>query len=271
MRDRHRVELHRSSVAGVEAMTLATAHAFPRHSHDQYGVGVIDRGGQRSWSGVGPVEAGPGDVIMVNPGEVHDGVPHHTPARAWRMVYLDPALTTCEADDVAGGAPARVELRPVARDEVLAHRFSRLFEVATAFPDPLARDEALLALVACLVRRQGVATNPAPVPAGPTPPVALARSLIDDDPAAPVTLAELAVVAGVSRFQVLRAFSRELGLTPRAYVLQRRLSLARRLIADGGRLADTAVAAGFADQSHMTRTFVSHLGVTPGRYAAALA
>lgn len=257
-------------------MTLVTAHTFPRHSHDQYGVGVVDRGGQRSWSGVGPVEAGPGDVIMVNPGEVHDGAPlDRDGGRAWRMVYLDPDLVAREAGDVAEGPPVRVEIaQPVARDARLARRFERIFAAATGgagdlADDPLAREEALLALVAHVVARHGAAGATARTAA--TPPVARARARIDEDPAAPVTLAELAALAGVSRFQILRAFSRELGLTPRAYVLQRRLALARRLIAGGDRLAEVAAAAGFADQSHMTRTFVGHLGVTPGRYAAALA
>ena len=56
-------------------MTLASNHHFPRHSHDQFGVGVITFGAPRSWSGVGHVEASAGDVIMVNPGEMHDGAP----------------------------------------------------------------------------------------------------------------------------------------------------------------------------------------------------
>lgn len=41
---------HRSALPGVEAMTLLTDHAFPRHSHDGFGIGVMDAGAQRSWS-----------------------------------------------------------------------------------------------------------------------------------------------------------------------------------------------------------------------------
>jgi AraC-like DNA-binding protein len=36
-------------------------------------------------------------------------------------------------------------------------------------------------------------------------------------------------------------------------------------------LADVAAASGFADQSHMTRVFVSRYGLTPGAYVAAIA
>jgi AraC-like DNA-binding protein len=104
-----------------------------------------------------------------------------------------------------------------------------------------------------------------------TAPIARARALVDDDPAAPLRLDDLAAAAGLGRFQLLRGFARELGLTPHAYLLQRRLALARRLIAEGSGLAGAAVAAGFADQSHLNRVFVRHLAITPGQYAAAVA
>jgi hypothetical protein len=34
----HRVTQHRSAAAGIEAMSLATDRAFPRHGHDQFGL-----------------------------------------------------------------------------------------------------------------------------------------------------------------------------------------------------------------------------------------
>jgi AraC-like DNA-binding protein len=95
--------------------------------------------------------------------------------------------------------------------------------------------------------------------------------MIDDAPAAAVSLAELAGVAGLSRFQLVRQFARATGLTPHAYLIQRRIEAARVLLARGSALADAAAASGFADQSHMTRIFIRTYGITPGAYAAALA
>jgi AraC-like DNA-binding protein len=94
-----------------------------------------------------------------------------------------------------------------------------------------------------------------------------ARDRIDADPAVPLTLTELAREAGLSRYQLLRAFARELGLTPHAYILQRRIALARQLLRGGRAVAEVALAAGFYDQSHLHRCFVRQFGVTPRRYA----
>ena len=248
-------------------MTLVSNHHFPRHSHEQFSLGVIAFGAQRSWSGVGSVTAAAGDVIMANPGEIHDGSPVDGTARGWRMIYLDPAIMAREVREEFVG---RIEIvRPVARDPLLAQHFAELFACLTAAqPDTLAGEENLLRSLMWVLRQHGMAR---PAPNGPSPCVAKAIQRLNSAPDAHVSLAELAALSGVSRFQLLRGFAREVGITPHAYLVQRRVRLARRLLADGQTSAQAAVLAGFADQSHMTRAFVRQLGVTPSRYRAAVA
>ena len=96
-----------------------------------------------------------------------------------------------------------------------------------------------------------------------------ARQRLDDDPATDPGLDALAREAGLSRFQLLRAFARELGMTPHAYLVQRRLALARSLLDAGQPIAQAALAAGFSDQSHLTRAFRRCLGYTPAAYSGA--
>jgi len=262
----HRVEQHKVAVPGIEAMTLVSNHQFPRHSHEQFGIGVIAFGAQRSWSGIGSVSARAGDVIMLNPGEIHDGAPVDGRARGWRIIYLDPATVAREVREEFAG---QVEIvRPVARDPLLAGHFAELFRCLTAAePDSLAREENLLRSLMCLLRRHGMAR---PAPSGSSPGVRKAIERLDSAPEAHVSLAELASLSGVSRFQLLRGFAREVGITPHAYLVQRRVCLARRLLADGQTPAQAALLAGFADQSHMTRAFARQLGITPSRYRVAI-
>jgi AraC-like DNA-binding protein len=81
-----------------------------------------------------------------------------------------------------------------------------------------------------------------------------------------VTLEELADAAGVSRFHLLRLFSTELGVPPHAYQVQVRLAKAREFIRAGMSLPEAAMASGFSDQSHLTRHFKYHFGMTPAQY-----
>lgn len=250
-----------AGLQGIDVVVADSNHAFGRHFHDEFGIGLIERGAQRSASGRGIVEAGPGDLITVNPGEVHDGRPIDAAGRRWRMLYIDPARLLDAAQDAAPGAMHEFTL-PVLRDPRLAQRFLTLFQTALVRDDGLRAEAALLDLVA------GLLQPVEPKPAADVVEIAAARERIDDDPSASPTLAELAHACGLSRYQFLRAFKRLTGLPPHAYLLQRRLQRARQLLRGGQSAVDTAAACGFADQSHMTRSMVRCLGLTPGAFSS---
>jgi len=257
----HSASVHRSGNMGITAMELVSNHSFPRHTHDEYGIGVILSGAQRSWSGVGLVESYPGDVISVNPGEVHDGHPVDRAVRRWRIIYFDPDMLTRQ---LLPDAEREIEfVSPSLREPGLGHWVSLLFDRLACNTDRLGVEELVSYLVGRLASQSsGPQCNPRTFSA----PVRKARKRIDEDPSGQVSLAELATLAGVSRYQIVRAFARELGVTPHAYVIQRRVRLARQLLVNGATLADAALRAGFADQSHLTRAFVRQFGVPPGRY-----
>ena len=255
----------------ITAVDACSSQAFARHSHDDFGIGLMTGGAQRSWSGRGHVEAKQGNLITVNPAEVHDGMPigEH---RTWSMLYFAPDLISTIVADLSEGRDSDRELHsPVIDNARIAHLFRMARAAAIADEQDEGFQEALLALFGALHHVAIPASTSTSTSTSTSSAASLkqARSCIDDDPAANHTLAELARLAGLSRFQTLRGFTRLTGLTPRAYVIQRRLDLVRGLIRQGSTLADAAAAAGFADQSHMHRAFVVRYGLTPGAYGLA--
>ena len=68
---------------------------------------------------------------------------------------------------------------------------------------------------------------------------------------------------GLSRFQRYRRCRAASGLSPHELRRMHRVELARTMIATGIPLAEAALAAGFADQAHMTRQLRQLWGVTP--------
>jgi AraC-like DNA-binding protein len=259
----HQVAAHRFQHMGITAMELTSNHSFPRHTHDEYGIGVMLSGGQRSWSGVGQVEALQGDVITVNPGELHDGHPIDGGIRRWRIIYFDPKVSVrLFMPELA----QEIEfVRPSLRDPKMAAWVNVLFARLCGGVDALGIEEAVTHL---MLRLQSPSVRPMRDLTSHSAPVARARARIEEDPSSPITLSDLAALSGVSRYQIVRSFARELGTTPYAYVIQCRVRLARKMLVNGETLARAAHGAGFADQSHMTRAFVRQLGISPGRYKA---
>ena len=80
-------------------------------------------------------------------------------------------------------------------------------------------------------------------------------------------LDELAAIANVSPARLSREFRLAAGMSVAAYARAARVEAARKLVRESDRsLADVAIEAGFADQSHLCRAFRRVLGTTPARY-----
>ncbi len=257
---------------GLECLTATfRTHVYAPHTHETFVVGTIMAGCEAfSQNGI-QLYAGPGDVCVVPPEAVHDGRPHGA-GYAYRMTY--PAIGLLR--DIAGDAGERTVTGvpdfagAVIRDPALAAEIAAAHAAADAGVPALEADERLhRAFVRLLARhgRQGATRaaleRPAPREGGP---VARARAFLEANYAEPVDLAGLAAVAGIPRTRLIRAFARETGLTPHAWLTDRRIRAARGLLAAGLGPAAVAAACGFCDQSHLTRAFRARIGVAPGAF-----
>lgn len=227
----------------------------------------MEAGGHRSASGRGVVEALPGHIVTSNPGEVHDGHPLSHAPRRWRMVHVSVSAMAGLVDD-----QRREFTRPVFDDPVLHAAIALLFEHWDEFDrlGPLAAatcEEALTQVCGLLAFRHSTLLPEVVAPAN----LQRVRDCLLDQVTTPPSLDGLAQLAGLSRFQLVRQFAQWQGLPPFAWLQQQRLREARRLIGAGMPLAETAFAAGFADQSHLNRQFMRHFGFTPGQWRQAMA
>jgi AraC family transcriptional regulator len=79
-----------------------------------------------------------------------------------------------------------------------------------------------------------------------------------------LNLETLAAVVGLGTWTFTRHFRESFGRTPHAYVIERGIDRAQRLLAQSSLpIKEVAAVCGFADQAHMTRVFQTHLHITP--------
>jgi AraC family transcriptional regulator len=106
--------------------------------------------------------------------------------------------------------------------------------------------------------------------AAPPPWLLRAKEVIDGGLASRLTLGDIANEVGVHRVHLASSFRRHFGQTVAGYIRQSRIEYACRALAESDApVADIALAAGFADQSHLGRTFRRVMRTTPAAWRRA--
>ena len=252
---------------GVELFSAWFAgHAYQKHRHDTYAVGVTDSGVQVFDYRGAMHTSTPGQVVVLYPDEVHDGRAGTDEGFGYRIVYLEPSRLASAIRALRGVASSL----PFVSDAVSTNAdLSRAVDMVFRTPlEPLAVDSLVVDLAQALMageRATAVVTRRVDVTA-----VERARQFLDAEKTRVVHSQELESLTGLTRYDLARQFRITLGTSPYRYLLMRRLEFARDRIHRQRPLAEVAVDAGFADQAHFTRAFKTAFGLTPARYRSLL-
>jgi AraC-like DNA-binding protein len=246
-------------------LMVSPAQAYRDNIHSEFklvwcaGGYQVERRGRR-------YHAGADQLIVLHPGEAHSGQPDQkdeSERGQWRIICVPPSLVAQVAD------PNDLRFEPPVLDASdLAQQFRSVFALFEEPASRAEREEGLRELISTLVPF-GTPADP-PVPVDPADEAALQRAkrYLTDRLARNVTLDELAEVAKVDKFRLVRACTAQLGVAPHTLHLRMRLDRARQLIRLGRQLRAVGQETGFYDQAHFTRTFTRAFGMTPKQYQA---
>ncbi len=257
--DRSVVRAWSPDVPGVDEVFHAhfVGHRYPPHCHDTWTLLVVDRGAIR-YDLDGRERGAAGDLVTVlPPGVVHDGGPGRHDVFDKKVVYLDDRHLPTDLVDAAVSTSSIT-------DRTLRRAIDRLHGALGHDGDQLDA-EAQLTVIAERVRSH-LLGRPVGAPADRGTAHRL-REHLDAHLRTPITLDAAALDLDRHPGHLTRSFSAAFGVSPHAYVIGRRIELARRELLADRRIADVAVEVGFHDQAHLTRHFKRHVGVTPGAYA----
>jgi AraC-like DNA-binding protein len=244
-------------------------HAYRPHSHPTWTVAVVERGAARFELDATQQRAAEGELFVLEPEAVHTGMAAVPEGWAYKVLYVDPSILHEWAE--RDGAPPRAARWVVFRDRALRGALLSAHAALASEPPGLAVDEPVLRAVAAL--RPHLRPGPRERITATLEHAAVrrARHHLRERWDQPVSLSELATVAGLSRFELVRRFRAQIGVTPQTFQSNLRIDHARRMLATGATPAAVAATCGFADQPHLTRVFKRAVGVTPARYARATA
>ncbi|MGB0513328.1 MAG: helix-turn-helix transcriptional regulator [Wenzhouxiangellaceae bacterium] len=248
---RPRVDHVTQGIRIAELDATVPAADVPEHEHNDAHIVLILNGVYASSARHMPEAAAPMTVVANPPGTAHRD----------RFLDLPGRYLVIEIQrDLWGSAPGQDTNRPAVR--MPAETLSLLLSMrASLHQDPAdlerRREELVLELCA-------KATGVASVNRRPPAWLERIRERYHEHCTRPPPLTEAARDAGVHPTSLSRAFRRHYGMTISQWIRNCRIETTARLLARADRpLVEAALAAGFADQAHMSRALRSCTGLTP--------
>jgi AraC-like DNA-binding protein len=264
-----RATFHSSPMfGGVDLMSARfVRHSFAPHSHDELMIGIMHAGVKSFRCGRSREYAAPGNLVVVNPGEMHTGEREHGRELIYAALYMSEAALAAmlarPRGDCSVVGQTVIDDRDIWRCLDVAHR------LAMAGDDTAAAEEAMTMGISLLFERYGASQL---VHSEASCPNAVNRAVefLQLRACDPISLEDASRASGVGLFHLIRLFRKHVGLTPYAYLTQVRIAKSRELLRLGEPVAQVALDVGFADQAHFTKRFKQLTGTTPALYARSM-
>jgi AraC-like DNA-binding protein len=243
--------------------TWSSRQPYQVHQHEQLSIGAIIEGQTCSIVAGTKVDVGQGECILIEPKMPHSCNPVADQPRSYHMLYVDKAWCLNYLSRLYGQHILRFTCpRRALSDPLLFERFLMLVASLHRGERREAREKGE-ALVTTFIERfcqpEAVACDMQSLT------LAMKQKLLASL-SEPPTLEQLSAALERRPETLIRAFQRDVGLTPKAFLNNARIEKSKQLLRAGLPIIDVAQELGFSDQSHFHKIFVALTAATPRQY-----
>lgn len=240
------------------------AQPFPNHFHEYYVIGFVERGERRLLCQGREIAIAAGDSLIFNPGVSHACRQSDEGTLDYRALNISREVM----EELTGEVTGRWELPgfsgPVIRDKEIAGYLRLLHKGILNGAEGFEKEEQILLLLSALIQNY---SRPF---IGALPEcrkeIEKACTFMEEHYGEPIDLNRICHHVGLSKSTLIRAFTKEKGMTPYRYFENIRIGEAQKLLSQGTSPVEAAGRTGFSDQSHFTNSFGRFIGLTPGAY-----
>ena len=241
-------------------------HTFSRHTHEGYAIGIIEAGIEGFRYQGTKYAAHPSSIIIIHPGEVHTGYAVTKSGWTYRMFYPETHLIQKAASELADRFQPLPYFPAIIQDKQLAKQMHYLHLCLENSAFKLEKESLFIWTFAQLISKYAQAPPPIKPIGSEASAIRCTQEYLKASYAENISLEQLSNLVNLKSLRLLRVFRKAFGLPPHAYLVQVRVTEAKKLLAMGMSIVDVAIETGFSDQSHLHRHFKRIVGVTPGQY-----
>lgn len=242
-------------------ITSLSAHmqdfSFKKHAHEEYAIGVTLNGIQAYHLDGNLHQSHKNGVMIFNPEQAHDGMSIEKSGLDYIMLYIPTKLFL----EACGQKEIIQFSTPITYQKGLATKIQALNSAIQTDQGDLHCSELLLSLTDHLQQ-----VNPSHLIKNNGALVNTAKELMHANLHSTVSLNEISQELQLSKFQFIRLFQSQTGISPYQYFLNAKTEKAKKLIEQHKDLYIALTTCGFVDLSHLNKQFKSIYGLTAFEY-----
>lgn len=248
--------------AGITALSASfTDFKYKKHSHKEYALGVTLRGIQQYNLDGSFQSSYKNGVMLFNPEQPHDGMAHDKAGIDYVMLYIEPTLFSeiLEKKDIVHFSS------PIVYDYRIEQQILSLSNAILTGKDEALCNELLLSLADSFTQ-----TNLCISYKKENTLIRKSKEMIHYNLENVLRLDDISKELNMSKFQFIRLFKANTGISPYQYFLNCKVELAKKLIEKNRDVYSAVVECGFVDLTHLNRYFKSIYGITAFEYMSHL-
>ena len=236
---------------------------FPNHFHEYYVIGLIQNGQRHLSCKNKDYIVAAGDLLLFNPRDNHtceqlDGKPMD-----YRSINIQPEIMSKAVFEITGKAYLPYFTSQVIFHSELVPLLEELHLMIMQEEKDFRKEEIFFFLLEQLIEEyteQGM-----PLQKSEQSMEAIC-AFLEQNYMKSIALDDLCKLTGLSKYYLLRTFTKQKGISPYSYLETIRIDKAKKLLEQGVAPIDTALQTGFNDQSHFSNFFKKFIGLTPRQY-----
>ena len=237
--------------------------SYRKHTHEEYSIGIVEQGKSFFWYGGKTAVLSPKTVVFLPPDFIHSCNPFQPGQWAYSMLFVNAAWVQGFMDSHG----SYLFNQPIVKAAPVYKTFTEtnaLVEALSTNAIPLEKEARIAAFFEQHLTGRQASHNDA---AGlEQPKLKLIREYLQSCFLEKITLDQLEEASGLNKFHIIRLFKQFFKIPPHTYQTLLRVNYAKKELRKHRPLTEVALAAGFYDQSHFTKVFKAHTGVTPDSY-----
>lgn len=250
----------------IEAYSLkGIAQKFPNHFHDYYVIGFIENGHRYLSCKNKSYNVGPGDLTIFNPNDNHACEQADNRTLDYRSINIQSEVMKKVAFEITNKEYVPYFKENVLYNSELAASLRELHCMIIQKDKDFRKEEIFLFVMEQLITEYSEGSSSVDLQ-GPNTEVNTICEFLRNNYWKNILLNDLTELTGISKYHLLRSFTKEKGISPYSYLEAIRINEAKRFLEDGISPLEVALKTGFTDQSHFTNFFKKFIGITPKQY-----